>query len=215
MKTKVCAAVLALATAQALAADSGFATQVTGAVAFKDGMPLAAFTKLRSGDLLLLKSGAKLQLVYFASGRQETWGGRCVLGIGERESTPADCAAPAIKQLPPAVLSALQRTPDMVSDIRNRSGMVRMRSIGQENQVTAAEEQYQSLRAQAAEDDITPELYLFAQFWTLQQTAAMGKVLALMEQRQPGSPEVAALRASYLTLLEDQKPAHGAAGAKR
>lgn len=196
MKTRLTAAVLALAAAHALAADAGFATQVAGPIAFKDGMPLAAFTKLRSGDLLLLKPGAKLQLVYFGSGRQETWTGQCVLSVGERESTPRDCPAPAIKELPPAVLAALQNTPDMVSDIRNRSGMVRMRALTPKKDVAAAEEQYKLLRAQAADDDITPELYLYSRLWALQQTGALANVLALMEQRRPGSPEVEALRAS-------------------
>ena len=210
MKQVIFAAILALILAmQAQAADSGFATQVAGAVAFKDGTPLAVFAKLRSGDLLLLKPGAKLQLVYFDSGRQETWGGPCVLAVGERESGAKECPPPVVKVLPPMVLSALLRTPDMIADIRNRSGMVRVRAFGKKEQVTAAEEQYKSLREQAAEDDITPELYLFSRQWALQQTGAMADTLALMEKRQPNSSEVTALRAKYQTLLEGATSARG------
>lgn len=192
---------LALMALPVMAADAGFATQVAGAVAFKDGTPLAAFSKLRSGDQLALKSGAKLQLVYFESGRQETWGGPCGLAVGARASNAHECAPPAVKELPPAVLSALLHTPDVIADIRNRSGMVRVRSVPKQAQVAAAEEQYRVLRAQAAEDDITPELYLFSRQWSLQQTDALAETLALMERRQPHNADVVALRAKYQMLL--------------
>lgn len=209
MKKQIPAAVLtlALAATQALAADTGFATQVSGAVAFKDGVPLTPFAKLRGGDLLLLKPGAKLQLVYFESGRQETWGGACVLTVGARESAATNCPPPAVRQLPPPVLSALLRTPDVIGDIRNRSGMVRMRSVPKPDQVTVARETYKSLRAEAAEDDITPELYLFSRLSALNQTGALDEVLAAMEKRQPNNPEIAALRVTLRAQLEGEKKA--------
>jgi hypothetical protein len=208
MKSIASATAIALAAiaAPAQAADAGFATQVAGTVAFKDGSPLAAFAKVRSGDQLAMKPGAKLQLVYFESGRQETWAGPCALAVGERASSSArDCAPPAVKELPQAVLNALLNTPDMISDIRNRSGMVRVRSVPKHEQIKAAEDQYQALRAQAAEDDITPELYLFSRLWSLQQATALGETLAIMEKRQPKSAEVASLRAKYQELMGSGK----------
>jgi hypothetical protein len=207
MQRIITASILALVLGPlaASAADTSFATQVAGTVAFKDGTPLAVFTKLRSGDQLSLKPGAKVQLVYFASGRQETWGSPCTLSVGERESTAKECPDPAIKVLPPMVLSALLNTPDLITDIRNRSGMVRVRAFGDQEQIAAAETQYQSLREQVAPDDITPELYLFSRQWALQQTSAMADTLAAMEQRQPNSPDVASLRAKYQKLLEGAK----------
>ena len=207
MQRIIAASILALSLGPlaATAADTGFATQVAGTVAFKDGTPLAVFAKLRSGDVLLLKPGAKLQLVYFASGRQETWGSPCTLAIGERESTARECPEAGVKVLPPLVLSALLNTPDLITDIRNRSGMVRVRAFGAKEQLSAAETQYRSLREQAAPDDITPELYLFSRQWALQETRAMADTLASMEQRQPNSPDVASLRAKYQKLLDGLK----------
>ncbi|MFA7267748.1 MAG: hypothetical protein WC073_00255 [Sterolibacterium sp.] len=204
MKRIVTAAIFALSLSPLAAypADTGFATLVAGAVVFKDGAPLTVFTKLRSGDQLLLKPGAKLQLVYFASGRQETWGSPCNLSIGERESSARECPDPGVKALPPMVLSALLNTPDLITDIRNRSGMVRVRAFADQEQVAADQAQYRSLREQAAPDDITPELYLFSRQWKFHLTSAMAETLAAMEQRQPNNPEVAALRAKYQKLLD-------------
>jgi hypothetical protein len=193
---------LLLAPALVWAGDTGFATQVGGEVGFKDGAPLAAFSKLRNGDQLMLGADAKLQIVYFDSGRQETWSGMCSLAIGERASNAKDCQTPAVKQLAESILAALQRTPDLIIDIRNRSGLVRVRAFGPEEQVKAAEQQYRVLRAQTDDADITPELYLFSRQWALQQTTTIADTLAIMAKRQPDSNEVATLRAKYQSMLD-------------
>ena len=196
---------LALMAAPAGAADTGFATQVNGRVDFQDGSGLAAFTKLRSGDRLRLGADAKLQLVYFDSGRQETWNGSCTLLVGERESGSTECQPPVVKQLAQTVMATLQRTPDMISDIRSRSGMVRVRAFGDDKQISIMEANYKAMREQAADDDITPELYLFSRQWTLQLRDAMAETLATMARRQPDSLEVAALQTKYQSLLQAAK----------
>ena len=196
---------LALMAASAGAADTGFATQVNGRVDFQDGSGLAAFNKLRIGERLRLCAEAKLQLVYFDSGRQETWNGSCTLLVGERESGGTDCQPPVVKQLAQAVMATLQRTPDMISDIRNRSGMVRVRAFGDDKQISIMEANYKAMREQAADDDITPELYLFSRQWKLQLRDAMAETLATMAKRQPDSLEVAALQTKYQSLLQAAK----------
>ena len=45
--------------------------------------------KIRRDDRLKVDAAGTLQLLYFASGRQETWKGPVTLTVGDRESTPA------------------------------------------------------------------------------------------------------------------------------
>ena len=116
------------AEAMALSMDAGMLTQVQGEVMLsgKSDKAAVAFSKVRAGDKLTLSQGARLQVVYFESGRQETWQGSGQLEVGGSESKSATLK-PEVKQLPAILVKQLVRTPS--PDLKNRTGMILLRSI--------------------------------------------------------------------------------------
>src|SRR5208337_2536125 len=94
--------VCAAASAQAPAPDVGLITQLSGPVTYwnkeeqKEQVPAKAFMKVRQGDNFKLNEAGSLTLLYFASGRQETWKGPATFVAGATESAAAG------NQKPPA-----------------------------------------------------------------------------------------------------------------
>lgn len=196
--------------AVALPMDSGMVTLSQGEVALLGGKEgnkqLAAFTKIKTGDKLLLSKDARVQLVYFESGRQETWKGSGQLEIGASESASASLQ-PEIKQLPQLLVKQLIKTPS--ADAKNRAGMILLRAIpasGKDRELDAA---YAKLRAEADAADITPELYYLSGYFELRDFNKVKQKLAEMSAQRPDSPEVKAAVEHYTRMVElaDSKPA--------
>jgi hypothetical protein len=91
----------------------GLITKLTGEATYwnkqeKKPSPVQAFMKVRQGDNFKLSKNAALTLLYFSSGRQETWKAPAVFTAGTAES-----AAKGKKQAPPEVktmpTSAIQK----------------------------------------------------------------------------------------------------------
>ena len=185
--------------------ESGMVTQVTGSATYSSGAdkdkPVVSFMKVRNGDKLTLGKDAKLQVVYFENGRQESWSGAAKLVIGAKESTAATGAAPPqVKKLPAIVLQQLSRAPGVVSDLKNRTGMIMVRSLPMVK-MRELDENYAALRKEAAEDDVTPELYLLSGLHELKLYRDMKPVLEDMRKRQPNNPEVQAVYDHYSKLM--------------
>lgn len=186
--------------------ESGMVTQVQGGVTYASGSdknkPVVAFMKLRAGDKLTLPKDAKLQLVYFQGGRQEAWRGAAQLEVGGSESSAAAAAnPPEVKQLPALVLQQLTRAPSVVTDLKNRTGMVFVRALPMREKLRELDDTYAAMRKDAAADDVTPELYLLSGLHELKLYQDMRTVLEEMRQRQPDNAEVKAAYDQYSKVM--------------
>lgn len=189
------------------AEPGGFVTQSQGTVTFQVGsgkaLPLQSFARLASGTRITLGENAKLQIVYLRGGRQESWSGQAVLEVGEAGSTSVGkiAAEPAIRILQPFMVETLVKSHEVMGSIHARQGMIRVRSLMTAAKVKEAEERYAGLRAQSAEDDITPEIYLLTTLDGLKAYQSMKKPLAEMLRRQPDNAEARALHDHFMQLL--------------
>jgi hypothetical protein len=207
-------AALALAGAAAMAADSvetALVTQAQGTVqvlaAGGKAAPVVSFAKLRAGTRVSTGEDGRFQIVYLNSGQQETWGPNSQLELGEAASKPIKASKlPGIKQLPASILKGLAQAPAALANISSIHGMIRVRSAFDGSKLEAAEKNYQMLRAQAAEEDVTPELYLLAALSDLKQGDRMKQPLEQMLMRQPANAEIRAVHAAYV-----KREARGAA----
>jgi hypothetical protein len=194
------------------APEVGLITQAGGAVQVVESggnpAPAVSFAKLKTGAKVIVGAEAKFQVVYLNSGRQETWAGAAELEVGDTASKPIKASKlPAVKQLPPMILKGLTQAPVMIADMRSRQGMIRVRAVGDWSKAEDAEKNYKMLRAQAAADDITPELFLLATLSELKLFDKMKSPLEEMLTRQPNNDEIKALHALYSEKIsKDGKP---------
>lgn len=169
--------------------------------------PVEAFTKLRHGDLLALDRDARVQIVYFENGRQETWQGGGRLEITKAESTAFGVAPPEVKILPSVMVRQIVKTP--VLDSQGRGGMMRLRSVATASDVEKIEETYRRLRAEAARNDINPELYLLSSLFEIRELDRVEQALADLQQRQRGNPEVGSVVALYSKAIKNAREDKG------
>jgi hypothetical protein len=193
---------------QALAADTeagGFITQSQGNVSYQVGagkeQPLPAFARVPSGARVKIGDNAKLQIVYLRGGRQESWTGKVSLVVGDEESKASGPGAPTVKVLQPYMIETLTKSREVMGNIHSRQGMIRVRSLMAATKVKEAEDRYAELRAQSAEDDITPEIFLLTTLDGLKAYQSMKKPLAEMLRRQPDNAEARALHDHFMLLL--------------
>lgn len=155
--------------------DVGMITQTSGKVSIKSGDRVLAavpFYKVSAGDQLAMEGNARMQLVYFGNGRQEVWQGAGQIEVGSLESKSA--GRPQVTQLPPLVINQLAKTP--AAGQQGKAGMVRMRSLGKPD-VIYFEKQYKELKATAAADDTTPEVFLISGLIEIKEFARAKELL--------------------------------------
>jgi hypothetical protein len=199
------AALLAAATSAFAAGDVGLINQLNGDVSYSSGASTArvqAFMKVREGDRFSVPSGAQVRIVYFQGGRQESFSGPASFTAGAQQSTVQSGAQPQVTVLPSGVPQKISQTPELIQIAKlGRSGGVAVRGVGREQRLTPqqqaevrqARETYQQLRASAAADDITPELYLYSVLQDHLLYGDMKPVVEEMARRQPNNPDVAEL----------------------
>lgn len=202
------AGVIYLPQASAVEAEAGgFVTQSQGKVSYQAGtakeQPLPAFARVPSGARIEIGDNAKLQIVYLRSGRQESWTGKASLVVGDAESKASGPGAgvPTIKVLPPYMIETLTKSGQVMGNIHSRQGMIRVRSLMAAEKIKVAEDRYVELRAQSAEDDITPEIFLLTTLDGLKAYQSMKKPLGEMLRRQPDNAEARALHDHFMLLL--------------
>jgi len=109
-----------------------------------------------------------------------------------------------VSQLPSAVSQRIQQAPELVQIARlGRSGGVNVRGTDKPPRLTAAQQAevntargtYKTMRAQAAADDIMPEMYLYAVLQDYLLYDEIKPVVEEMAKRQPANPDVDALLA--------------------
>ena len=192
---------LVLASGGAHAADDvGLVNQLSGEVAYKapggSASRASAFMKVRDGDNFRLNAGARLRVVYFDGGRQELWEGPAEFNAARKQGTVISGKVMA-SQLPGGVPQALAQTPELMQIVKvGRPGAVTVRGIKpgmsaeQKLGVQQARDQYKSMSAGTAGDDITPELYLLNVLREHALHDEMKQVAARMLVKQPAQQEV-------------------------
>lgn len=196
---------LVIAGSARAAGDVGLVNQLQGEVSYQGGASAArasAFMKVRDGDRFSVPEGALLRIVYFDGGRQETWKGPAQFKAGAKQGE-AQSGKPEVSQVPGAAPAKLAQTAEVIQIAKlGRAGGVTVRGIkgpqlsaSQAAEVAQAKKVYESWRATAAADDITPELYLYTVLDANMLYEDMKPVVRSMLERQPASEDVKQLAA--------------------
>jgi len=202
------AVLLALVSMPVLAVEVGLVTAVSGNVKWQEQKSTASelkpFVKVRDGDQLTMDGAARLQLVYFESGRQETWQGSGVLEVGTSSSkTVKGSQQPEVKVLPAILVKQLSKTP--ASDGNVKTGMIRLRSMAPP--IESVERDYAEMRKQADSTDRNPELFLLASYFERGEYAKLEALLGKMNEEKPGDPDILALNGLYSNAVSVAKAA--------
>ena len=213
----------AAAAAQTSLPDVGLITKLSGAIRFsneaekKEPAKVQAFMKVRRGDRLKLPEAGSLTLLYFASGRQESWKGPGTIIAGDTESAAAagqqPPSPPEVKLLPLKATRQMAGAPPVLSPADfGKSGVIQTmaptcpapekaavpvpRTYEAQRKIKEAEKLYQELKKGAAADDVTPELYLFGVLAEYKQFPEMVKMIDAMLEKRPGDAALKNLKAS-------------------
>ena len=196
---------IAFFAAGASAQDVGLVNHLSGDASYTSGATrakAAAYMKIREGDRFTLAPGAQLRIVYFQGSRQESYTGPARLVAGKDASKVESGAAPQITTLPAGVSQRIEKTPELLAIAKlGRAGGIAVRSgirpkplsPQQEAEVKQARATYTELRRSAAEDDITPELFLYSVLDEHRLYQDMKVIVSEMQRRQPGNADVAAM----------------------
>lgn len=178
-----------------------------------------AFMKVRQGDHFKLPPGTETQVLYFAGGRQESWRGPVTFTAGEEasqiEGAQTAPGQPEVRMLPAKAAKKLAVTPlplprssllysgaiqTMAPKIAGRAEtppvLREEKTLSREarQEIKNAQQQYESLRRQAPDNDLTPELYLLGVLAEYGQTREMEQILDQMLKKKPGDPTLQKLQ---------------------
>jgi hypothetical protein len=183
--------------------DVGLVNQMNGAVTYLPGngsgagasMPTRAFMRVRLGDQFTVAAGASLRLIYFSSGRQESWQGPASLRAGRLGSELQSGQPPVVVALPVSVPQRMARVPDLVQGARLggivvRGGARARTTAAVSPELERARGLYRTMREATSADDVTPELYLLSVLQEHGQVDEIESVAREMLKRQPDTPEV-------------------------
>lgn len=165
---------------------------------------LAAFERLEAGDRIVLDQ-AKLTVVFFLTGRQETWQGSGQLEIGPGESKGAGLAPPLVKSLPPFLVKQIARTPTLLA--QGRAGATRLRAIPTPEAIAQVEATYQRLRMEAASGDLSPEMYRLSALFEMKAYDAVESAIGDLEMSRRNHNEAKLLAALYRKALKNAREA--------
>lgn len=194
---------MACSLAGVASAQVAMLTQVSGdvRVSGRDGARGAvAFLKVNDGDTLTLAGSARVQMVYLANGRQEIWTGAGPVLVGSAESR-SQSLTPATSQVPALVLRQLEKTPAVGQ--HGKTGMVMLRSMDNLEKIDALETDYKDVRAKAAPDDTTPEVFYLTGLLDLGAYDDARKVLEDVRVRARTQPAYTAVAEHFERLLAE------------
>jgi hypothetical protein len=179
------------------AEDVGVVMHVGGEVVFstagQNPERVKAYMRLREGDQLSLSAGGTLKLVFFEQGRVETWNGPARFSMA-RAASLAGAGMPEVSRIP--VLGSGAPQLEKIGRFSRAGGIVlrstaSTRAGGPEPEsLSRARAQYAEWVAQAAPDDILPDLYLLAVLQEHRGTDEVFAVIAAMEKKQPGNADL-------------------------
>jgi hypothetical protein len=209
--------VAAAALAQSSSPDVGLVTKLTGKATYwnkeeKKPGQVQAFMKVRQGDQFKVAKDSAMTLLFFASGRQETWKGPAALKAGDAASEAKggkNAAAPEVKMMPTAAIKMIAAAPfiparvgatPVMEKAPGRSGAIQtMAPVCKvppkgpspeeaRKAIKQAQVVYRDLKKKAGPGDFTPELYFLGVMAKNCQYAEMNKILDKLLQKKPGDP---------------------------
>jgi hypothetical protein len=156
------------------------------------------FVQLSEGERFSVAAGARVRVLYFQSGRLESYEGPATFTAGTHQSSVQSGASPQASTLPSGVPQKISQTPELLQIAklgRSSGGAVRDQRLTpqQQAEVRQARETYGELRRSSTADDITPELYLYSVLQDHLLYKEMKGVVAEMQRRQPANPDVAVM----------------------
>jgi hypothetical protein len=206
------------AAALAAAADVGLVTGLTGEVSYwneaEKGQPTQAeaFMKVRQGDRFKLSGNTVLKVLYFNTGRQETWKGPRLLTAGAGASEAEGGGEPTVEMLSAKIAHQIGTAPlPLPRSSLQYAGVIR--TMGDERQppssgpaprspspeearrkIAGARKVYIEWRQRAAVADLTPEMYLLGILAEYGQYREMDRVLTRMLGQKPADPALIGLQ---------------------
>jgi hypothetical protein len=203
--TFVAALVGGVASAQD-AGDVGLVNSLQGDVSYqgKEGPARKAqpYMRLRHGDKVTLAAGGAIKISYTTANRQESWTGPSSFVATSSGGELLKGSKPEIVQLPSAVPQKLARVSELMNTSRVGGLVVRSvkaQSASSKEEVAEAVAAYESMRAKAAPNDVTPELFLYSVFQENGMVDDLKIVAKEMMSRQPDNPEIRQLAQAALS----------------
>ena len=235
-------ALLALRAGAALAAtaDVGLITGLTNTVTYwnkaESGQPAPALTfmKVRSGDKFKLREHAVLNVLYFSTGRQETWAGPCLVTAGDGASEAEGCGQPEVHMVSAKLAGQIKVAPlPLPRSNLQFSGAIRTMGEGQiseakkmpravsgqeaEPAITQARKVYRQWRQKTSPEDFTPDLYLLSVLAEYGCYREMDQMVTEMRDQDPGDPALQRLQTWVRTQMAQPStcPSRGATPGSR
>lgn len=169
-------------------------------------LALKPFARLTRGDLLALNN-ARLQIVYFKGGRQESWVGAGRIEVVDGESRAFGLQNPVVKMLPAVVARQIAKTP--AEDRQGRIGISRVRAMATPEAVEKLEASYRRMRMETVRGDMNPELFLLSGLFEMRELERVEQVLKDMQQARPGDVEVGFLVSLYKKAIRNVQESRG------
>lgn len=194
-----------IALAQDAGGDVGLVNSLQGDVSYqgKEGpaRKAQAYMRLRHGDKVTVAAGAAIRISYTTANRQESWTGPSSFVATSTGGEVLKGNKPEIVQLPAAVPQKLARVSELMNTSRVGGLVVRSvkaQSASSKEEVAEAVAAYESMRAKAAPNDVTPELFLYSVFQENGMVDDLKIVAKEMMSRQPENPEIRQLAQAAL-----------------
>jgi hypothetical protein len=199
---------LGLASGAWAGGDVGLVNQLSGDVSYQVGgaspAKASAFMKIRDGDKFIVPEGGLVRVVYFDGGRQEIWKGPASFRAGVKQGE-AVTGKVEVSQVPGGAAPRLAQTSEVLQIAKlGRAGGVTVRGVkkdlttlppAQQAEIAQAKKTYESWKATAGSDDITPEMYYYTVLQDYMLYDEMRTVVKTMQEKQPQSQVVAELAA--------------------
>ncbi len=194
-----------VALAQDAGGDVGLVNSLQGDVSYqgKEGPSRKAqpYMRLRHGDKVTVAAGGAIRISYTTANRQESWTGPSSFVATSGGGELLKGSKPEIVQLPAAVPQKLARVSELMNTSRVGGLVVRSvkaQSASSKEEVAEAVAAYESMRAKAAPNDVTPELFLYSVFQENGMIDDLKIVAKEMMSRQPDNPEIRQLAQAAL-----------------
>ncbi len=177
-------------------ADVALVDLVSGPVSYGGGK-VTPYMKVREGDRFTLARGGQVRLLYFQGSRQEHFAGPASFTVGKQSSTLQSGSQPRVTTVPSVVPRRISRIPELVDNARLGGVQLRGRppEKPEDDALREARALYERMRREMPQDDITPELFLYATLIDYNRFAEMRPIAEDMVRRQPGSEEAKTLAA--------------------
>lgn len=193
------------ALAQEAGGDVGLVNALQGDVSYqgKEGPARKAqpYMRLRHGDKVTVAAGGSIRISYTTANRQESWTGPSSFVATSGGGELLKGSKPEIVQLPSAVPQKLARVSELMNTSRVGGLVVRSakaQTASSKEEVAEAVAAYESMRAKAAPNDVTPELFLYSVFQENGMVEDLKIVAKEMLNRQPDNADIRQLAQAAL-----------------